>query len=137
MPTLVFKDSCMFLSTSLDQLVNNQYKVGEEGRNLNGTFPHLRRYFDEKWKRGKRIPEEGFKLLLRKGIFPYSWFKTFKCFERNSLPAKEDFYNDLKDSHITEAEYEHAQTCFRTFKCSSFQEFHDLYLETDTVNIKN
>ena len=119
----------MFLPASLDELVNNLYKMGEQKGNVVSVFPHLERYFINKWKTRKSIPDCGFTLLLRKGIFPYSWFNSFKRFNKKKLPSRKHFYNDLKDEPVSEKDYQHAKRVWRVFKLQSFQEFHDLYLE--------
>jgi hypothetical protein len=72
-------------------------------------------------------------LLLRKGVYPYDYMNGFGKLEDTSLPAKDDFYSRLNDEDITDAEYEHAQNVWKTFKMKSMREYHDLYLKTDVI----
>ena len=74
-----FLDTFQFLGTSLDKLVKNLLAKGAE------NFKVLRRYF----------PEDKIHLLLRKGVFPYSWFDDVKKFKETQLPPIEAFRNDL------------------------------------------
>ena len=60
----------------------------------------------------KRVFDERFKLVTRKGVYPYNYFDTFDRFDETALPSKEAFYNELKDTPITDADYDHAQNVF-------------------------
>ena len=71
--------------------------------------------------------------MLKKGHFPYKYFDSFDKFEETGLPAKECFYNNLREEPISQEGYDHACKVFETFKLKSFKEYHDLYLELDTV----
>lgn len=103
------------------------------------AFPHVFRYFENCWgrKSRKKIPEEGFYLLLKKGFFPYEYFNDFKRFQEKKLPPKEAFYNELKDEDIDDESYQHALKVYDLFRLSSFKEYHDLYLELDTVDMNH
>ena len=120
---LKFKDSLQFLNSSLDKLVKNlAAKVN--------VFKNLREYFEEKWG---HLPEEAFTLLTRKGVYPYAYMDSFERFEETSLPPREEYYNDLGKSHITDDEYEFAKKVWNTFQLKNMGELHDLYMETDVV----
>ena len=43
----------------------------------------------------------------------------------------EKFYSQLKDENISQEDYDHAQNVFKTFKCKTIRDYHDLYLKTD------
>ena len=81
----------------------------------------------------KRVFNERFKLVTRKGVYPYNYFDTFDRFDETALPSKEAFYNELKDTPITDADYNHAQNAFSTFEMSDLGNYHDLYLVTDIL----
>ena len=131
--TIGLKDSCRFLQAPLDTLVSNLYKLGETQGCQKQAFPHVYRYFQNVWAGKPDIPEDAFYLLLKKGYFPYKYFDNFKRFEETKLPEIEHFYNDLKEEDISQEDYKHACRVFETFKLKSFKEYHDLYLELDTV----
>ena len=50
-----------------------------------------------------------FRLLLRKGVYPYDYMDSWKRFEEESLPDKESFYSELNKEYISDSDYEHAK----------------------------
>ena len=50
-----------------------------------------------------------------------------------SLPEKEDFYSHLNMEDITDADYAHAKTVWKDFEIKNVGEFHDLYVQSDTL----
>ena len=50
-----------------------------------------------------------------------------------SLPDKEYFYSELDKEGITDKEYAHAQKVWKVFKIKNVGEYHDLYVESDTL----
>lgn len=118
----------MFLQASLDVLVKNLFKMRQQqGCDMKEAFPHLARYFNNKWK-PKQISEKAFSLLLKKGFFPYEWFNSFELFDQTCLPPREAFYSSLTEQDISDEDYQHAQKVWEIFKISNFKEYHDLYL---------
>ena len=64
------------------------------------NFEHLKRF----------VPDSDMQsLLMRKGIFPYSFFSCLSILKHTQLPNKEAFTNDLDGSVITPKDYGHAQ----------------------------
>ena len=57
------------------------------------------------------------------------WEKMFET----QLPEKSKFFNQLTFSHISDSDYEHAQTVWRAFKCKNMQDYTMLYLQSDVV----
>ena len=39
--------------------------------------------------------------------------------------------SELTDEKISDSDYEHARTVWKTFKCNTIGDYHDLYLKTD------
>ena len=58
---------------------------------------------------------------------------SWKRFKEELLPDKEYFYNKLNKEHITDEDYEYAQKVWDTFNTKSLGEYHDLYVQSDTV----
>ena len=58
-----------------------------------------------------------------------SWKKS----EKSSLPDKEAFYSELNLKDITDKDYEHAQNVWKVFEVKNLGEFHDLYVESETL----
>ena len=68
-----------------------------------------------------------FVLLLRKGVYPY------ERFSETSLPSKEDFYSNLNMEDISDIDYRHANNVFKGFKLENLGDYHDLYVQSDTL----
>ena len=74
-----------------------------------------------------------FALLLRKGVYPYEYMDSWKRFKEESLPDKESFYSELNKEGITDEDYAHAQKAWDTFNIKNVGEYHDLYVQSDTL----
>eukprot|EP00794_Sanderia_malayensis_P013388 gene13388-biopygen10695 len=77
--------------------------------------------------------DEGFRLLRRKGVYPYDWVDSVEKMHATSLPSQEEFYNELNDCGISGDDYEHAQNVWRFFRCNTFKDYNELYLVTDVL----
>ena len=113
---LVFKDTLMFLSTSLEQLGKNLRKSGmDKFKTLRSEFPDANK--------------EQLDLLLRKQVYPYEYMDSWERFDEPRLPNKEAFYNKLRDQHISDDEYEHAEKVWKAFGCKKLLDYHHIYLK--------
>ena len=74
-----------------------------------------------------------FILLLRKGICPYEYMDNWETFDEILLPDKENFYSDQNMENITDADYRHAEKIIKSFKIKNLGEYHDLYVQNDTL----
>ena len=74
-----------------------------------------------------------FVLLLRKGVYPYEYADTWERFSEISLPRKEDFYSNLNMEDISDIDYRHANNVFKVFKLENVGDYHDLYVQSDTL----
>ena len=74
-----------------------------------------------------------FVLLLRKGVYPYEYMDAWEKFNEISLPSKEDFYSNLNMEGINDIDYRHANNVFKVFKLENFGNYHDLYVQSDTL----
>ena len=54
-------------------------------------------------------------------------------FKETSLPEKEDFYSHLNVEDITDADYAHAKRVCKDFEIKKLGEYHDLYVQSDTL----
>lgn len=66
-------------------------------------------------------------------MFCYEYFTDVSKFEKTSLPTKEEFFNKLTDSPISDEDYQHAHRVWETFNMHTFWEYHDLDLQTDVL----
>ena len=88
---LRFIDSFRFMASSLDSLARNL---------TDDQCKNLRWFYQE---------EEVFKLMRRKGVYPYEYMDRWERFKETRLPPKEAFYSKLYMEDISDKDYEHAQ----------------------------
>ena len=72
-------------------------------------------------------------LKIRKGIFPYRWFDIMEKLNNTELPTKEAFYSKLKQSGITDKEYQQALDCWNNTGCNTIEDYMMLYLKTNVL----
>lgn len=111
-----FIDSFMFISNSLETLVEN---VSNKGTN-SSKFIFSKQYF-----------KDNLDLMLRKGEYFYDYASSLKIFEETNIPTKEQFYNALYNKNISDEDYNHVQKVWKTFNIKNKGEYHDLYLRSD------
>ena len=108
-----FLDSFKFLQTSLTNLVSNLSP---------DDFHNTRQVF-----------KKNTELLTRKGVYPYDYVSALNKLSETQLPPKEEFYSKLNDEDISDDDYQHAVNVWKTFKCKSLRDYHDLYLKSDVL----
>ena len=74
-----------------------------------------------------------FILLLRKGVHPYEYMDSWGRFNETNLLNKKPFYSELNLEDITNKDYVHAQKVFEEFKLKNLDDYHDLYVQSDTL----
>ena len=77
--------------------------------------------------------DEKFRLMIRKGVYPYEYIAGWKKFEEISLPQKDAFYSRLNTKGISDQDYEHAQQVWDTMEKKTLGCYHDTYLKTDVL----
>ena len=113
-------DSLALLSGSLASLVNNLQTGGHDFK----IIEQLDFCTDDTDKA----------LLLRKGEYPYNWATSVKLLrETTVLPSKECFFNDLRETHIEQSNYDHACEVFNRFECDNMLEYCETYCILDTA----
>ena len=68
-----------------------------------------------------------------KGFFPYEWVDGLDKLEETSLPPHAAFYSSLKNTNITEQEYEYCQQVWEENNTQSFEDFLVWYNNLDVV----
>ena len=117
---LVFRDSYLLLSESLDNL-SNQLK----------RKPITTKYFTEYCRQNEIKMDVN--LLLQKGVYPYEYMDSFDRLNENKLPSIESFFSKLSNKNITKKEYNSAVTLFESMKCKTIKDYHDIYLKLDVL----
>ena len=74
-----------------------------------------------------------FILLLRKGVYPYEYMDNWERFNEASLPSEESFYSNLNMEDIDDIDYRHGNNVFNKFKLNNLGDYHDLYVQSDTL----
>ena len=72
-------------------------------------------------------------LLLRKCFYPHEYMDSWEKFDETTLPAKEAFYSSLNLENIGCEDYSHAQKVWDVFEIRKLGEYHDLYVQTNTL----
>ena len=72
-------------------------------------------------------------LLLRKGVYPYEYMDDWSRFDEEEWPDKSDFYSSLNMEEISGIDYRYAKKGFDKFKIENLGEYHDLYVQSDTL----
>ena len=159
--TIKFIDSCStFMSTSLSKLVDNLSEELHNNKCLNrkSCLDYMKtknkklilKCFNCKQHYEKDFNKELIKtfvntsefcngnlnkfiLLLRKGVYPYEYMDNWEKFDETSLPNKESFYSSLNMENIDDIDYRHGNNVFKRFKLKNLEEYHDLYVQSDTL----
>ena len=76
-----------------------------------------------------------FVLLLRKGVYRYEHMDTWEKFDENTLPPTEAFYSNLNLENNSDEDYMHAQKLWNVFEVNNIGDYHDLYVQSDTLLI--
>ena len=58
---------------------------------------------------------------------------SWERFNETSLPDKKAFYSKLNSEDITDKDYAHAQKVWEVFEIKNQGEYHDLYVQCDTL----
>ncbi|KAK4874041.1 hypothetical protein RN001_013401 [Aquatica leii] len=110
-----FLDSYRFLASSLDALAQT---LADE------QCTSLRKFYSD---------DQKFNLARVKGIFPYSYVDNYTKLSERCLPKKEDFYDTLREQHISKEDYQRATSTWSTFQCKSLGDYSDVYLSCDVL----
>ena len=96
-------DSCRFMQDSLSNLVDklSEPKIKEIDNDV------LIKRFYNKYQLSENDINK-FKLLLRKGVYPYEYMDSVKRFNETELPSKGKFYSTLNLEDISYDDYAHA-----------------------------
>ena len=74
-----------------------------------------------------------FMLLLRKDIYPSEYMVDWNKFDEEQLPYESNFYSGLNMEEISGIDYRHAEKVFNKFNIKNLGEYHDLYVQRDTL----
>ena len=115
--SFISKDSYLFLNKSLDYLTGT---IDDNDR------ISLKQEFGENYK-----------LLTKKGIYPYDYFNNTRKYNEQKLPNKEEFFNKINNKNISDEDYNHAKNVFEKFKCEDLLDYSILYLKSDICHLSD
>ena len=58
---------------------------------------------------------------------------SWERFDENKIPPKEAFYSELNLEDISDEDYAHVQKVWDVFEIKNRGEYHDLYVQSDTL----
>ena len=70
---------------------------------------------------------------LSKLVYPHEYMNNWERFNETSLPSKESFYSNLNMEDIDDIDYRHGNNVFNKFKLNNLGDYHDLYVQSDTL----
>ena len=155
---LKFIDSNRFMAVSLSSLTDNLSEINKcKCKNSKEQRMHIKLKKDllicrcKKCNNKSYIPIDTLKVkfpntyrfcnknnhkflsLLRNGVYPYEYMDNWERFNETKLPDKKPFYNKLNLEDITNEDYKHGHKVWDISDIKNLGEYHDLYLETDTL----
>ena len=132
--SFIFIDSFAHMSTSIETLTENlanftqgsfpEFIENSDIKTLRRSFPAVSKYFTN---------DKKFKLILRKGVFPYSYLDSLDRLDNTQLLSKQDFFNVLTNKEISDDDYNFYKKVWSEFEMTTFREYYDLYLLLDTL----
>ena len=60
---------------------------------------------------------------------------SWERFNENTLPPKKEFYKKLDQRDISDEDYAHPKKVWSTFNIKNLGDYHDLYVQTDTLQL--
>ena len=72
-------------------------------------------------------------MLVRKSVYPYEQIDSWEKLDETALPPKKDFYSNSNLENISDEDYTHAQKIWHVFEIKNLAEYHDLYVQNDTL----
>ena len=124
---LKFIDSYRFMGSKLENLVNNLVEPHKKlsVEMLKQRFPNTYQLCNDNIDK--------FKLLLRKGVYPYEYMDSWDKFDLPVPLDKKHYYSELNDSNISDEDINHVKNVCNTLKITNLGQYHDLYVQSDTA----
>ena len=151
---LRFIDSCRFMASSLGKLASNlcgtsgiqcdKCKGNMELINISGDYIASLGCERCRTKKTKDLDErvlkknfnhtsrflgcdEKFRLMIRKGVYPYKYMDAWGKSEETGLPPKDAFYSRLNMKGVSDQDYEHAQQVWNIMEKKTLGCYHNTY----------
>ena len=129
MEKIKINSECCFVGLKNNGLIYKSIECKKEWKRsiegLTKKFPSLYQFWNGDLNK--------FVLLLRKGVYPYEYMDSWEKYDENALPYKKDFYSSLNLEDISDEDYAHAQKVWEVFKINNLGDYHDLYVQSETL----
>ncbi|XP_025265606.1 uncharacterized protein LOC112638322 [Camponotus floridanus] len=79
------------------------------------------------------LSDDDFRLLTRKGVFPYEYVDSVERLRETRLSPRESFYSSLTGDTVSESDYAHATRVWKRFSVETLGEYSDFYLKIDVL----
>ena len=120
---------CCFVGVKNDRLIYKCKECKKERKisilELKEKFPGIYQFCNDDLNK--------FVFSLRKSVYPYKYLNSWEIFDENTLPPKETFYSNLNLEDISNEDYKHAQKVWGLFEIKNLGEYHDVYVQSDTL----
>ena len=120
---------CCFVGLKNNRLIYKCKECKEEWKRplnkLIESFPSIYQFCNENLNKSV--------MLLRKGVCPYEYMDSWGKFNETALPPKKSFYSNLNLENISDEDYINAQKIWDVFQIKNLGEYHDLYVQSDTL----
>ena len=120
-----FIDSFRHMSQSLSNLVDN---LDEPSKNL-PIDTLINRFYNTYALCNKDINK--FKLLLRKGIYPYEYMTSSDKYKEPVSLNKKLYYCKLNEENISDSDIEHVKKVCNGYKFTNLKDYTELYVKSD------
>ena len=122
-----FIDSYRHMSQSLSNLVDN---LAQLSKNLPANAS-IKRFHNTYQLSDNNI--EKFKILLRKGIYPYEYMNSWKRFNEPVPLSKKYYYSELNDENISDSDLVLVKNVCHIFNITNLVDYHYLYVSLDVA----
>ncbi|OXA48318.1 putative DNA polymerase [Folsomia candida] len=123
-----FVDSAAVMTTSIDKLSKS---LGHD--NNSEHFKTTKAMFSDFNGEAALYRDGNVDLLMKKGIYPYSYVQSVSNFAEKKLPGIEHFFNDLTEEPCPPEDYNNALKVWDNDRIKNLGEYHDLYCLLDVT----
>ena len=126
-----FIDRFRHMPLSLSNLVDN---LAELNKNLPVTT--LINRFSNAYKLSDANIKK-FMLLLRKGVYPSEYMRSWENFNEPVPLDKKYYYSEFNDTNIFDSDVEHVKKVCEAFNITNLGEYHNLYVSLDVASLSD
>ena len=123
--------NCKYINHEDNRLI---YKWKKHNNKSYKSIDALKEKFPDIYRFCKKDKNK-FLLLLRKGVYPYEYMDSWERLDESELAPQKSFYSELNLEDISDEDYNHTKKVWHTFKINNLDEYHDLYIELDTLQL--